>query len=178
MGRAEAVAPADAIAWRDAVAAEDAPRIKALVAATGMFSPEEVAIAEELVLERLAKGAASGYEFVIAECRGRILGYACYGLIPGSEVSHDLYWIAVHPELQGGGLGRAIQERAEAAIRLAGGVQVFADTSSSPAYAPTRAFYLRMGFTIAAELPDFYRRGDGKTIMRKVLDPWPTQARR
>jgi GNAT superfamily N-acetyltransferase len=178
MARADVAAATETVAWRDTVVPEDAARIKALVAATGMFSPEEVDIAEELVLERLAKGPASGYEFVIAERGERVVGYACHGLIPGSEVSHDLYWIAVHPDVQGGGLGRAIQERAEAAIRLAGGLQVFADTSSAPAYAPTRAFYLRMGFTIAAELADFYRPGDGKTIMRKVLQPWPTPDRR
>jgi D-alanine-D-alanine ligase len=168
-----AAAQAWGTSWRETVTREDAARIRALVAATGMFSAEEIDIAEELVLERLARGQVSGYEFVLAERDGRLVGYACHGPIPGSEVSHDLYWIAVHPDVQGQGLGRAIQRRAEAAIRRAGGRYLYADTSSSEVYAPTRAFYRRMGFAVAAELPDFYRPGDGKMIMRKVLEPWP-----
>ncbi|MGF1623518.1 MAG: GNAT family N-acetyltransferase [Alphaproteobacteria bacterium] len=161
------------LTWREAVGPEDASRIRTLVMATGMFSAEEVDIAQELVRERVVRGKASGYEFVIVERDGQLAGYACHGPIPGSEVSHDLYWIAVHPDHQGSGLGRAIQQRAEAAIRRAGGMRVYADTSSSPAYAPTRAFYARMGFSVAAELPDFYRVGDGKTIMVKVLEAPP-----
>lgn len=162
---------AHGLVWRDSVSRADAARIKTLVAATGMFSTEEIDIAEELVLERVTKGRASGYEFVLAERDGRLAGYACFGQIPGSEISHDLYWIAVGPDDQGAGLGRKIAQRVEAAIRRAGGRQIYADTSSADAYAPTRAFYERMGFTAAAQLPDFYRPGDGKTIMRKELTP-------
>ncbi|MEZ5670672.1 MAG: GNAT family N-acetyltransferase [Alphaproteobacteria bacterium] len=162
-------AKADTLTWREAVRADDGPRVRALVAATGMFSADEVDIAQELVDERVAKGRASGYEFVLAERGGTLAGYACYGLIPGSEVSHDLYWIAVAPEFQGTGLGRALMQRSEAAMRRMGAHRVYADTSSSPAYAPTRAFYRAVGFTLAAELPDFYRPGDGKTMFVKAL---------
>src|SRR5690606_436757 len=84
--------------WREAVKPEDATRVRNLVSATGMFSSEEVAIAEELVQERVARGRASGYEFVLLEEDGVLVGYACYGPIPGSATSHDLYWIAVHPD--------------------------------------------------------------------------------
>src|SRR3546814_19573266 len=41
----------------------------------------------------VARGRASGYEFVLLEEDGALVGYACYGLIPGSTTSHDLYWI-------------------------------------------------------------------------------------
>src|SRR3546814_21022110 len=84
-----------------------------------MFSAEEIAIAEELVQERVAKGRASGYEFVLLEENGSLLGYACYGPIPGSVTSHDLYWIAVHPARQGRGFGHRILARPAAAMRRA-----------------------------------------------------------
>ena len=155
--------------WRESVKPEDGERVRALVAATGMFSAEEVAIAEELVQERVARGRASGYEFVLLEDNGSLLGYACYGLIPGSVTSHDLYWIAVHPDRQGRGFGQQIMARAEAAMRRAGAQRIYIDTSTSERYAPTRAFYAAAGFTLAAELPDFYRPGDGKAIYSKVL---------
>lgn len=155
--------------WREAVKPEDGARVRSLVAATAMFSAEEIAIAEELVQERVAKGRASGYEFVLLEEDGALLGYACYGPIPGSATSHDLYWIAVHPDRQGRGYGRQILARAEAAMKRAGAQRVYIDTSTSAAYEATRAFYTRAGFELAAELPDFYRPGDGKAIFSKAL---------
>lgn len=155
--------------WRSAVQPGDPAAIRALVDATGKFSGDEIAIAEELPRERLAQGKASGYEFVLVSEGGRLLGYTCFGQIPGSEVSWDLYWIAVAPEAQGNGLGGELLRRSEAAIRRAGGRQVFIETSSTPAYAPTRGFYLRQGYAVAAELADFYRSGDGKVIYSRRL---------
>ena len=144
-----------------------------MVAATGMFSAEEMVIAAELVSERIEKGRQSGYEFILAEEQGRLIGYSCFGLIPGSETSYDLYWIAVHPDAQSRGLGRQILERTEQTIRRRGGTQVFADTSGSEKYIPTRAFYERTGFNKAAEFADFYRLGDGKVIFMKRLADGP-----
>jgi GNAT superfamily N-acetyltransferase len=134
-----------------------------------MFSAEEIAIAEELVQERVARGRASGYEFVLLEEDGSLVGYACYGPIPGSATSHDLYWIAVHPDRQGRGFGHQILARAEAAMKRGGAQRIYIDTSTSERYAPTRAFYAAAGFNLAAELPDFYRPGDGKAIYTKAL---------
>ncbi len=155
--------------WREAVKPEDAARVRDLVAATGMFSAEEIAIAEELVQERIARGRASGYEFTLLEEDGTLVGYACHGPIPGSVDSHDLYWIAVHPDRQGRGFGRQILARAEAAMKRGGAARIYIDTSTSERYAETRGFYAASGFTLAAELPDFYRPGDGKAIYSKML---------
>jgi ribosomal protein S18 acetylase RimI-like enzyme len=99
------------------------------------------------------------------------VAYACYGPIDGTDGSFDLYWIAVAPEEQGKGLGAQVYARAETAMRRAGAKQIYADTSSSDRYAPTRGFYQRMGFTEQARLPDFYGPGDGKVIYVKVISP-------
>lgn len=157
------------LVWREAVKAEDIDGVRMLVAGTGMFSAEEIDIAGELVMERIARGRASGYEFVMVEEVGRLAGYACYGLIPGSETSYDLYWIAVNADRQGRGLGREILARSEAAMRRRGARHVYADTSSSEKYVSTRAFYLANGYTVAAQFADFYRSGDGKVIFVKDL---------
>ncbi len=164
-----APAPTADLVWREAVAAEDAPRIRALATATGMFSSAEIDIAGELVEERVARGRASGYEFVIAERGGEIMGYACYGPTPGTRGTFDLYWIAVAPSAQREGLGREILARVESAVQAAGGERLVAETSSTERYAPTRAFYRRSGFRKVAEIPDFYGPGDGKAIYVKSL---------
>ncbi|MBZ0216928.1 MAG: GNAT family N-acetyltransferase, partial [Fimbriimonadaceae bacterium] len=159
----------EAIAWRDAVTVEDVSRVRSLVGITGYFTADEIAIAAELVDERLNKGRRSGYEFLLAEQDGRLLGYACFGKIDGTEGSFDLYWIAVDPEMQGKGLGRLIREKTEKAMREMGAISVYADTSSSDKYGPTRAFYISSGFHEQARLDDFYRKGDGKVIFEKLL---------
>lgn len=155
--------------FRSTLVPGDPVQIRALVAATDRFTPEEIDIAEELLRERLEKGPASGYDFLIAEDGNRLAGYACFGLIPGSEQSWDLYWIAVAPDLQGQGLGARLMAGAEAAIRAAGGRFVHVDTSTSPPYAATRAFYRAQGYALAVEFPDFYRDGDGKAVFVKDL---------
>ncbi len=141
----------------------------ALVAATGFFTADEVAIAGELVDERLARGDASGYHFVIAEDDRGLAGYACFGPIAGTESAFDLYWIAVAPGRQGSGIGRAILARAESAMRTLGASRHYAETSSTDRYQPTRAFYLATGFREVARIADFYRPGDGKVIYERLL---------
>jgi len=130
-----------------------------------------VEIAGELVTERLTKGIRSGYHFVLAERGSRLVAYACFGPIDGTQDSFDLYWIAVAPEEQGRGLGTHAYTRAEAAMRKAGAKRIYVDTSSSDRYAPTRGFYKRLGFIEQARLPDFYGPGDGKVIYVKALSP-------
>lgn len=166
---AEQPREAFALDWRETVRPEDAEAVRRLVAATEMFTPEEVDIAVELVTERLAKGPASDYEFVLAESGGQLAGYACYGPTPATVGTIDLYWIVVSPDLQGRGLGRAVLDRTEIAARRIGGERLYVDTSSQEKYAPTRAFYIGTGFTQVAELPDFYRKGDGKVIFVKAI---------
>ena len=149
----------------------DPARVYALAAATGFFTAEEAAIARELAEERLTRGVASGYHFLLAEEAGELFGFACFGPIPCTRGAYDLYWIVVRPDRQGGGLGRRLLTAAEARIAAAGGRRVYIDTSSRPQYAPTRAFYRACGFREEALLAGFYDQGDGKTIFCKVLDP-------
>lgn len=147
----------------------DPELVRGLVRSTGFFSDDEVAVAGELVEAYLTHGPDSTYRFIFAESVGRLAGYACYGQIPLTKASHDLYWIAVRPDRQGNGLGRRLIGMAEAELRAAGGARLYVDTSSRPQYAATRAFYRRLGYSPIAELPDFYAPGDGKIVFAKSL---------
>ena len=158
--------------FRAKVRPNDVAAVRALVAGTGRFRPAEVAIAAELVEECLERGPeASGYHFLLADGAGdgRLAGYACFGPIAGTAHSFDLYWIAVDMAAQGRGLGRRLLAATEAAVLEAGGRRIYADTSATEPYAPTRAFYRACGYAAVAELPDFYAPGDGKVIVCKVL---------
>jgi GNAT superfamily N-acetyltransferase len=158
-----------AIDFREEVTNNDPERIRRLVEVTGFFSEDEIEMAKELVVERLAKGAESGYHFLLAEHYGRLIGYTCYGPIPCTIGSYDLYWIAVHPDYHRRGVGRRLIADTERRIRTAGAARIYVDTSQRTQYASTRAFYESCGYHLESVLKDFYGPGDGKVIYGKEM---------
>ena len=169
MARSENPSSSDDIVFRFEAKPSDAQAVREIIATTGFFRQDEIEIAVELVDERLSKGDASGYHFVFAENDGEVAGYACYGPIPCTIGSFDLYWIAVDPKFQRHGLGQTLMQAAESAIRDSGGRHIYIDTSGRPQYEPTRSFYKRCGYEIATTLDDFYETGDDKVVWRKIL---------
>ncbi|MEI7900433.1 MAG: GNAT family N-acetyltransferase [bacterium] len=157
------------ITWRYEVTPADVAAVRDVTASTGYFYDDEVEVAVELAEERLDKGAASGYEFVLAECGGRLIGYTTFGPIPCTQSSFDWYWLAVRPELQGFGLGKQLLQQVEKRARALGGTRLFAETSGRPQYATTRAFYEHMGFSLCEILDDYYDIGDGRATYTKPL---------
>jgi acetoin utilization deacetylase AcuC-like enzyme/GNAT superfamily N-acetyltransferase len=157
------------VRWRYELQPQDPQRIQRLVEVTGYFSADEVNVAEELVRERLDKGDASGYYFILAEHYGRLVGYACYGPIPCTQNSFDLYWIAVHPDFQRKGLGRRLLKHSETLIVKTGGDRIYVDTSQRAQYASTRTFYESCGYRLETVLKDFYAPNDGKVIYSKIM---------
>jgi len=158
-----------AIAFRTRLGASDPGDIERLVRETGFFSTEEIAIARELADDGVANGPGSHYRFVLADDEHELAGYACFGPVPCTQSSWDLYWIAVRPDAQGKHLGRELLAITETAVRAAGGTRLYAETSSRDQYQPTRAFYARRGYTAAARLPDFYGPADDRITFAKVL---------
>ncbi|MEX2176735.1 MAG: GNAT family N-acetyltransferase [Pirellulaceae bacterium] len=159
--RAE-VRPADAAAVRD------------ILESTGLFRPAEIDVAVELVESRLAKGAASGYEFLFAEQKGRVVGYASFGPNTMTVSSWDLYWIAVEKGLHGQGIGGLLLAEVERRVAAAGGTRIYIETSHRDDYQATRGFYERCGYQLAAVLADFYAPGDSKAVyVSRPLRPDP-----
>lgn len=166
------------VRFRESLLPQDLSAFADILLRSGLFTEEERAIAVELGQDYIDKGVKSDYRFVILEPfadeapstgGGGCLGFTCYGRIPCTMASYDLYWIALDPVLHGQGLGRALLIKTEEAIRAMGGQRLYADTSARPAYAPTRGFYEACGFSREALLVDFYAPGDGKLIFGKVL---------
>jgi len=48
--------------------------------------------------------------------------------------------------------------------------ELLAETSASAQYESTRQFYLRTGFAELSNIPDFYRRDDGRLIFGLRVD--------
>lgn len=161
--------PSDQFTWREEPRPADGKRVREIVVSSGFFSEAEIEVAVELVQERLNKGIASGYFFLFAEKDQKVAGYSCFGPIPCTEESYDIYWIAVQEELRGSGLGAEILKRVEERIRELGGTRIYVETSSRKQYEPTRSFYSRCGYLREATLKNFYSPGDDKVIYLRVL---------
>jgi len=160
----------DVISFRDFVRPGDKATVARIVSSSGFFSYDEIRVAVELVGETLMHGSSSGYRFVFAEDQSSVTGYACYGPIPMTRSSWDLYWIAVRDDLRGGGIGRMLMQEVEKSVLEHGGRKIFIDTSSRAQYEPTREYYERCGYVAEAVLTDFYAPGDSKSIYSKTLN--------
>jgi len=144
-------------------------RLEQLTRATGFFREEEVATAVELLDESLA--GDDDYRFVGAfdQTAETLVGYACWGPTPGTEGTHDLYWIVVDRDRQGAGLGTQLLREVERRLTADGCRLVVVETSSRTDYAPTRAFYEHRGYTRAATIPGYYAPGDDLVVYTKDL---------
>ncbi|MBN2323310.1 MAG: GNAT family N-acetyltransferase [Spirochaetes bacterium] len=182
------------VVYRSVLYPEDCGNVERLVRSSGFFSEEEIETSRELVSERLRLGIKSGYHFIFADAADIVsadllsadrastdgtakdgttanltVGYTCFGRIPATVSSFDLYWVVVGEDFRHGGLGTALLKKTEETIVRMGGRRLYAETSSKPLYEPTRAFYTRRGFYVGAILEDFYADGDAKVIFIKTL---------
>lgn len=162
--------------------------LEAIVRATQVFAEDEVAVALELFDETFGKWrmengkwARTGthspfsisdspeYEFIGAFDGDELIGYACFGETPSTENTFDLYWIAVHPSAQRTGAGGALMEEVERVLAERRARLLVVETSSRADYAPTRRFYEKRGYALAAQLRDFYNSGDDRVVLTKHL---------
>lgn len=148
---------------------DDMDMVRGILISTGKFHAYEIDVALELVQDRLNKGAKSEYFFIFAEREGKAIGYVCYGPITMAEKRFDIYWIAVHEEIQREGIGAFLIREAEKSILEAGGRYIFVETSSKEIYTPTRNFYQKQAYQEVADIPDYYADNDNKVVLRKKL---------
>jgi ribosomal protein S18 acetylase RimI-like enzyme len=136
------------------------------------FSDEEVRLAFEVAAESLSPrpGDREPYIGLVIEAAGAVAGFACYGIVPGTGTTYDLYWIAVSPALQGSGVGTRLIGAVERDIAARGGGRFLAETSTRAHYDGTRAFYLRRGYALLSTTPDHYAPGEHKVVYEKRLD--------
>lgn len=153
----------------------DRGRIEAMLRATGLFREEEVGIALEVFDGSVAargRGTAPPcpYRSIVAGDHDTVVGWIAFGQRPCTDGTYDCYWIVVDPARHRAGIGtlliEAMESRLESMARL-----IVAETSGRPDYAPTRAFYERVGYRPQCRIPDFYSAGDDLIVFAKYLSP-------
>jgi ribosomal protein S18 acetylase RimI-like enzyme len=149
---------------------DDRPEVERILRASGAFRHDEVATGLELVDETLNPRPDTDYQWIVAERAGAVAGFACFGPVPMTEGTFDLYWIAVDPASRGSGLAARLDDAVTERVRQSGGRWLLAETSSTPPYEAARRFYPRRGYSLLERIPDFYRDGDDRLTFGKRLD--------
>lgn len=162
-------APATGLALRPLVRADRA-RVDQIVGATGVFRPDEHAIALEVFDAAVARPGVDYHAVGAYDEQDRLVGFACYGPTPCTVHTWDLYWIAVDPTTHRQGAGRALMDQCEREIAARGGRLVVVETSSRADYAATRAFYEALAYRVTARIPDFYASNDDLITYTKRID--------
>jgi ribosomal protein S18 acetylase RimI-like enzyme len=155
--------------------ARDRAGVASILSAVGVFSPDEVETALELIDEWLDQGESSGYlTYVLAEPASNggtelVRGYVCFGPTPLTEGTYDLYWVAVDPGAQGHGYGQQLLAFAEAEVQRRSGRLLLIETASHDVYSATVRFYERAGYQLVSRIANFYRPGDDKLTFAKAF---------
>jgi ribosomal protein S18 acetylase RimI-like enzyme len=147
----------------------DTPALLALAEATEVFKPIEIDALREVLDDYHASAAADGHRSVTWARGDDIVGFAYAAPAAMTDRTWYLWWIVVRPTEQARGIGSALLLDAEKAARQAQGRILLVETSSLPHYAPTRRFYEKHGYDLAAHLADFYADGDDMVVYRKRL---------
>jgi ribosomal protein S18 acetylase RimI-like enzyme len=152
------------------MAQTDRAMIADLVMSAGNFNQAEIDCALELVDLYLTDEQQKDYNVVVAQDLGsKVHAYACWGPVPMTRGSFDLYWIATHPDARGRGFGHALMEYVERKALETKGRLLVVETSSKASYAGTVEFYRRLGYSENSRIRDFYDIGDDKIIFVKKL---------
>ncbi len=153
------------------LAQRDREKLYSMLIGTQGFTPEEIKVAMELIDIALEKQNQKDYEIhCMANDEDQVIGYICYGPVPLTEGTFDLYWIVVDPQTQGQGVGSKLVDFLEKVVKERGGRMILVDTSSIPPYERSRKFYLRHGFQEVARVPDYYHPGNDRITFCKRLE--------
>ncbi len=150
---------------------QDAETIRRIAENAGVFSEREISSVSEMLDAFFNPTPDDDHTFLVYRDEARtVLGFACYGPMPFTDRVWEVYWVCVEPARQRNHVGRELMAHVFADLGAQSARAIYLETSDADTYRVARAFYEREGFECVAHLDDFYARGEGKTIYRKVLE--------
>ena len=147
---------------------DDKKALMAIADAIGMFSPQELSELGGMLAEYFDGNLGSDH-FWSTYDDGEPVGVAYYAPEQYAYGTWNLYFIAVHPERQGEGIGGQLLRYVEQMLASRGERVLLVETSGLPNFERTRAFYRQNGYDEEARIREFYKAGDDKIIFRKAL---------
>ena len=137
--------------------------------ATGAFTPEELDVLEDVLIE-WSLHPGKDYVLLTEWNGGSLAGFLIYGPTPMTRFAFDLYWVAVDPAHQKKGIGRILEEKmCSALLEQSPGAVVRVETAGRDDYLGQRHFYLATGYRECGRIPDFYSEGDDLVLYCKKI---------
>lgn len=149
--------------FRNKIFKRDIETIRDILSSTGFFeeAPDEIDVAVELAEKALADGnSPENYDFVFLDDGEKTVGYACFARVPCTVASFEIYWIAVHNDCRGRGLGKQLMKEVVRSVKGFGATKLVLQTAGREQYLPTQKFYQACGFKEEARLKNYYAAGD------------------
>ena len=147
---------------------DDKKALIAIAEAIGLFSSQELEELDSMLAEYFDSDLG-GDRFWIVYYDGGPVGVAYCAPEPYTYGTWNLYFIAVHPDCQGKGVGTKLLRYVEQVLAERGERVLLVETSGLPNFERTRAFYRKHGYDEEARIREFYRAGEDKIIFRKAL---------
>lgn len=147
---------------------EDIPALMALAKAIGLFPPDALELLHQMLTDSLAAGSDTE-SFWLTDDEGGPVGMAYCEPERMTDRTWNLQLIAIHPKYQGQGRGTQLLRHVEQALTARGKRMLLVETSGTPEFERTRAFYEKCGYEAAARIRDFYTTNDDKVVFRKLL---------
>lgn len=144
------------------------PAIRAIAEAIGLFSAEELEELSGMLAAALAGELGEGHRWITYVDNAPV-GVAYYAPEAYANGVWNLYFIAVHPDRQGQGIGSQLIQYVEQELSKQGERLLLVETSGLPSFSKTRAFYRKQGYEEEARIREFYNPGEDKIIFRKAL---------
>lgn len=149
---------------------DDKEKICKILVDTKHFNDDEISIAAELIDDCLDNEDEDYIiQVYVSDDTKEVAGYICYGKRPLTEMTYDLYWIAVDPNIHGKGIGSSLVKFMEEDLVSREGNLILIETSGKESYENERKFYTKNGYEVQTIIKDFYRRNDDLVIFRKYL---------
>jgi ribosomal protein S18 acetylase RimI-like enzyme len=143
--------------------------LTSIACASGLFEPHQL---EELtaMLERFFAVTSPVQEIWVTDDEEGPVGVAYTAAERMTEGTWNLYLIAVHPEHQRKGRGKALLEYLEHTLAERGERMLLVETSGTLDFECVRRFYRNCGYETEARIRDFYARGVDKIVFRKLIE--------
>ena len=147
----------------------DDDQVRELIEASGLFQEGETEEVFGVYAEYCKGSLGEGHEWAVFEGTDGLDGISYFAPETLSNGVWNLYFIAVRPEVKGGGIGKEMvayveRQAAEKAARL-----LIVETSGLDSFVSTRAFYASCGFEEAGRIRDYYGPGEAKVIFLKDI---------
>lgn len=151
---------------------EDSPSLISMAHASGLFQPKEAETLLGGILQEFHEGQlGENHQIELFEDAGtrEPLGWVYFAPSFKAEGIWDLWWIGVHPDVHGRGIGSQLLAFVEQKVPAKNGRIVIIETSHTPPTHKARSLYEKRGYMKCGQIPDFYGDGDDKIIYAKKL---------